>query len=282
MEDFRTRHALPGLGCGVGLRREFFDGILETDRRIDWLEVLPENFVRFGGKPRRVLTQCAERWTVLPHGVALNLGGPDPLDAGYLDALARLVQEVDAPFFSDHLSLSAIGGAQFQDLVPLPFTGEAVRHVAARIREASERVQRPFLLENPSYYLKLPGELDEASFLLAVAKEADCGLLLDVNNVFVNAQNHGYDPYAFLDRVPAGRVGQLHLAGHSRADGVIIDTHIGPIVDEVWRLYEHALRRFGPVSTLIEWDHEIPSLDAVLDEADRARARMQRIEREAA
>jgi uncharacterized protein (UPF0276 family) len=261
------------LGAGIGLRREFYAQLPETSRPLDWVEIIPENFLTLGGRPQRALDACVERWSVLPHGVALNIGGPEPLDEEYLSRLKALVERVDAPFFSDHLCYTRLGGAYLYDLLPLPFSEEAVEHVVPRVREVKERVGRPFLLENPSYYARMPGgTLDEAAFLRHVAEQSDCGLLLDVNNVYVNACNHGYDPRAFVDALPLERVVQLHLAGHERQPDVLIDTHGGPVCDDVWSLYRYVLERTGPVSTLMEWDQDIPSLDAVLDEADRARA----------
>jgi uncharacterized protein len=260
------------LGVGIGLRREFYSRLPETSRPLDWVEIIPENFLTLGGRPQRALDACRERWPVLPHGVALNVGGPDPLDADYLAGLQALVERVDAPFFSDHLCYTRLGGAHLYELLPLPFCAEAVEHVVPRVREVQARVGRPFLLENPSYYARMPGgSLAEADFLRHVVEEADCGLLLDVNNVYVNACNHGYDPRAFVDALPLERVGQIHLAGHEQRPEVLIDTHGAPVRDEVWSLYRHVLERTGPVPTLIEWDQDIPSLEAVLDEADRAR-----------
>ncbi len=260
-------------GVGIGLRREFYARLPTTSRALDWVEIIPENFLTLGGRPQQALDACRERWPVLSHGVALNVGGPEPLDAAYLTGLRALVEHVDAPFFSDHLCYSRLGGGYLYDLLPLPFSEEAVEHVVPRVREAQERVGRPFLLENPSYYARMPGStLSEADFLRHVLEQADCGLLLDVNNVYVNACNHGYDPRAFLDALPLERVAQIHLAGHERRPDVLIDTHGEPVCDEVWALYRDVLARTGPVSTLIEWDQAIPSLEAVLDEADRARA----------
>ncbi|QRK05117.1 DUF692 domain-containing protein [Archangium violaceum] len=271
--SYARRHGLKPLGAGVGLRREFYAQLPETSRALDWVEIIPENFLTLGGRPQRVLDACTERWPVLPHGVALNIGGPEPLDEDYLSRLKALVERVDAPFFSDHLCYTRLGGAYLYDLLPLPFSEEAVEHVVSRVREVKERVGRPFLLENPSYYARMPGgTLDEATFLRHVVEQADCGLLLDVNNVYVNALNHGYDPRAFVDALPLERVVQIHLAGHERLPEVILDTHGAAVCDDVWSLYRYVLERTGPVSTLIEWDQDIPSLDAVLDEADRARA----------
>ncbi len=271
--SYAHRHGLKPLGAGIGLRREFYAELPPTPRTLDWVEIIPENFLTLGGRPQRALDACAERWRVLPHGVALDIGGPHPLDEAYLTGLRTLVERVDAPFFSDHLCYTRLGGGHLYDLLPLPFCEEAVEHVVPRVREVMARVGRPFLLENPSYYARMPGgTLAEADFLRHVVEQADCGLLLDVNNVFVNARNHGYDPRAFVDARPLERVVQVHLAGHERHPDVLIDTHGGPVCDDVWSLFHYVLERTGPVSTLMEWDQDIPSLDAVLDEADRARA----------
>jgi uncharacterized protein len=277
-ERYARKHGLKCLGAGIGLRRSFYDTLPGTSRDLDWVEIIPENFLTLGGRSQRALEACAERWTVLPHGVGLNVGGPDPLDEDYVARLAALVNRVDAPFFSDHLSYSRLNGVYLHDLLPLPFNEEAVEHVVLRVREVMKRVGRPFLLENPSYYARMPGgTLSEADFLRHVSEQADCGLLLDVNNVYVNAQNHGYAPRAFVDALPLERVVQIHLAGHERFPEAIIDTHGGPVCDEVWSLYRYVLERTGPVSTLIEWDQSIPSMEAVLDQADLARGLLREV-----
>ncbi len=271
--NWASRHHLPQLGVGIGLRREFYESLPRSGRRLDWLEITPENFLTFGGRPRRALHAARERFPMSSHGVGLNLGGPDALDENYVRGLEALTREIAAPFFSDHLSYSRLGGVYLHDLLPLPFSEAAVEHVVPRIVQASSQVGLPFVLENPSYYAQMPGQtLDEAAFLGAVLEGADCGLLLDVNNVYVNARNHGYDPQAFILRLPLERVVQIHLAGHLRTPERLIDTHGDRVCDEVWDLYRFTLAHTGPVSTLIEWDQDIPSLDAVLDEADRARA----------
>lgn len=258
-------------GVGIGLRRAFHDELLATERRVDWLEVIPENFMGLGRRPSLVLDRCLERWPVVPHGVALSIGGPETNDA-YVDALTRLLERVDAPFFSDHLCYASIRGLQTFDLLPLPFCREAVAHAARRAADIQRRCGRPFLLENVTFYAVMPGStMEEPDFVRAVLEEADVGLLLDVNNLYVNAQNHGTDPWEALDRLPLNRVRQAHLAGHVREAGLLLDTHSRPVVDEVWALYREVIRRAGPVPTLIEWDQAIPGLDAVLDEADRAR-----------
>ncbi|MGE6762072.1 DUF692 domain-containing protein [Corallococcus interemptor] len=270
---YAERHGLKPLGAGIGLRRDFYEALPRTARALDWVEIIPENFLTLGGRSQRALDACRERWTLLPHGVGLNIGGPDALDDDYVTRLAALVKRLDAPFFSDHLCYSRLGGVHLHDLLPLPFTEAAVEHVVPRVREVMARVERPFLLENPSYYAAMPGgTLKEADFLRQVVEAADCGLLLDVNNVWVNAKNHGYDPRAFVDALPLERVVQVHLAGHDVRETVLVDTHGDRVCDDVWALYRYTLERTGPVSTLMEWDQGIPSLDAVLDEADLARA----------
>jgi hypothetical protein len=260
-------------GIGLGLRRPFAKELLRTERRVDWLEVTPENWVHLGGERARLFSACAERWPLISHSVSLSIGGPDPLDGALLEALEALRKQVGFELWSDHLCYSSAGGKQLHDLFPLPATEEVVEHVAGRVREAQARVDAPFLLENVSFYSHMPGgTLDDAGFVRAVVERADCGLLLDVNNVYVNSLNHGHDPRAYIDRMPLERVRELHLAGHTPMDGVVIDTHIGPIPDAVWELYRYTLKKAGRlVPTLIEWDQEIPALDVVLDEVDRAR-----------
>jgi uncharacterized protein len=261
-------------GIGVGLRRPFAADLLRSTRRVDFLEITPENWVAYGGARRRLLDECLERWPAVPHSVSLSIGGPDPLDGAFLRAVRQLAQRSEAPFFSDHVCYSTALGRQLHDLLPLPFTEEAVAHVAARAQEAQERVGLPLVLENATFYAHMPGgTMDEADFLRAILEHAGCGLLLDVNNVYVNAKNHGFDPRAFIDRLPLDRVRQLHMAGHTVKGDVIIDTHIGPVIEDVWSLFRYTLARAGRlIPTLVEWDQEIPALDVVLDEVDRARA----------
>ena len=261
-------------GFGVGLRTPFATEIATTARAVDWLEVTPENWVTLGGRKRRMLDACIERFAVVPHTVSLSVGGRDPLDPAFLSAIDALCRRTRAPWWSDHLCYSTVNGAYTHDLLPLPLSDEAADLAIARVRQVMERVETPFLVENITFYAHMPGgNLDEATFLGRVVEESGCGLLLDVNNVWVNARNHGFDARAFIDRLPLHAVRQIHVAGHTRKDGVIIDTHIGPIIDEVWALYRHALSRIGhPVATLVEWDQDIPPLDEVLDEVDRARA----------
>ncbi len=263
----------PFLGYGVGLRRDHFDSLWDHADSVDFFEVLCENVMGFGGRPREVARQVASRFPTVLHGVALSIGSFDPLNDDYVTRLGALGRELGAHWFSDHLCFSSAHGVDYHDLIPVPFTDEAVKHVAGRIREATERVELPFALENPSYYIEYEiNALDEASFLTQIVEEADCQLLLDVNNVFVNASNHGYDPYAFIDALPHERVCQIHMAGHDVQPNVIIDTHGAPVVDEVLDLYRYTIERTGPVSTLLEWDHNIPDMAVLVDELARIRA----------
>lgn len=261
-------------GIGVGLRREFAGELATTSRRLDWIEITPENWMFFGGRKRRLLEACAERWPIVPHGVSLNLGGIDPLDGALLDGMRALCRRHEPPWWSDHLCYSSIGGRPLHDLLPLPFTAEAVDNAAARARACEARVGVPLVVENATFYSHMPGAtMDEADFLCAFFAASGAGLLLDVNNVYVNARNHGFDARAFIDRMPLERVRQLHVAGHTDEGDLLVDTHIGPVIDEVWALYRYTLARAGRlIPTLVEWDQEIPSLDRVLDEVDRARA----------
>lgn len=258
-------------GVGIGLRRDFYGEILKTARKVDWLEIIAENFMELGGRPKHMIEQCAERWPIVAHGVALSVGGPDPFIT-YVDALKPLLRRLDVPFFSDHLCYASIGGHPTFDLLPLPFHDDAVRHVARRARAVEDRLELPLVLENITYYATMPGsEMSEPAFVCAVLEEARCGLLLDLNNLYVNATNHGHDPRAVLAALPLNRVRQIHLAGYTRDGDILLDTHSRKISESVWSLYRDVLEQIGPVPTLIEWDQSIPSLDAILDEADRAR-----------
>jgi hypothetical protein len=268
----------PHLGTGIGLRPPHYADVAAGRARVDWLEVISENFMVEGGNPRRVLRAVRERYPVVLHGVSMSIGSTDPLDARYLDALAALAREVEPAWISDHLCWSSFGGHSAHDLWPLPYTEEALHHVASRIARVQERLGRRILIENVSSYLTFRhSTMSEWEFLAALAETADCGLLLDVNNVFVSAHNHGFDAERYLAQIPRERVFQIHLAGHSRQRSLLIDTHDHPVCDEVWTLYESALRRLGPVTTLIEWDEKIPDLEVLAAEAGRAREILARV-----
>lgn len=261
----------PDLGIGIGLRTVHFSHILGREPEIDWFEALSENFLDTGGRPAFVLDQVAERVPVVLHGVSMSIGGTDPLDFDYLRKLKALGRRVNARWISDHLCWTGVMGRNTHDLLPVPYNARMLHHVAERVRVVSDFLERPFVLENPSTYVAFnETTMTEWDFLAALAVEADCGLLLDVNNIYVSAFNHRFDPETYIDAIPDDRVVQIHLAGHTRYDGYIIDTHTGHVIDEVWALYARACRRFGEVSTMVEWDADIPDFDTVHAEALRA------------
>ncbi len=252
---------------GLGLRRPHFDDYVPKLHDVDFLEIVPENFMEFGGKALHTLHALREYYPLVMHGVSLNLGGVDPLREDYLDSLSRLASIISPPWFSDHLSSSSAFGVEYHDLLPVPFTMEAVHHVVDRITYVQARMRTPFLLENPSYYIVLPGaEMTEAEFIGEVLSRADCGLLLDVNNVFVNSRNHGYAAKAFIDALPLQRVRQIHLAGHDDSGNFLIDTHGASTPSSVLDLYAYVIEKVGPTWTMIERDNQIPPLDELRNE----------------
>jgi uncharacterized protein (UPF0276 family) len=262
----------PRLGFGLGLRPPHYQDVVDGAPRVDWWEVISENFLVAGGNPRRVLRQVRERWPVVLHGVSLSIGSVDPVDDDYLARLAALVAEVDPPIVSDHLCWSALGGHAGHDLWPLPYTDEALDVVVAKVGRVQDRLGRRILLENPSSYVTFAAsQIPEAEFLAEVARRADCGILLDVNNVYVSSTNHKWDPAEYLAAIPVDRVGQIHLAGHSDHGSHLLDTHDHPVCDEVWALYGDAIARFGEVASMIERDDHIPALAELVEELDRAR-----------
>jgi len=266
----------PSLGFGVGLRRPHYTYVLEERPTVDWFEIISENFMVAGGRPLEVLERVRELYPIVLHGVSMSLGSTDALNRRYLSDLARLARRFEPAWISDHLCWTGVGGHNLHDLVPLPYSEEALRHVVRRIREVQEILERPILIENVSSYMEFtPSTLNEWEFLASVAVEADCGILLDINNIFVNAFNHRFDPVVYIDAIPVERVVQFHLAGHSDHGTYLLDTHDHPVRDEVWSLYEHAVRRFGEVSTLIERVvniPEFPELGASAEEAHRRSA----------
>ena len=264
--------AFPRLGCGIGLRREHYGYVLENWPAVDWFEVVSENFMVAGGRPLYVLDRVQERYPIVMHGVSLSIGSKDPLNFEYLRGLKKLAERVRPAWVSDHLCWTGVGGKNAHDLLPLPYTEETIEHVASRVRTVQDFLERPILLENVSSYLTYRDSVfTEWDCLAEVARRADCYLLLDVNNVYVSAFNHRFDAIEYLDAMPTERVVQFHLAGHTNKESHLLDTHDHPIVDGVWSLYAHAVRRFGPLSTLIERDEHIPELPEVAAEADAAR-----------
>jgi uncharacterized protein (UPF0276 family) len=266
-----NRFGIADLGIGIGLRAPHFGAILRDRPAVDWFEVLSENYMDTGGRPAWVLGQVCERYPVALHGVSLSIGSTDPLDRSYLRKLKALAERTRARWVSDHLCWTGVLGRNTHDLLPLPYDEATLRHVTSRVRQAQEELERPLVLENPSSYLTFASSsMSEWEFLARLAEGADCGLLLDVNNVYVSARNHGFDAEAYVDAIPADRVVQYHLAGHTDKGTHLLDTHGGKAVDAVWALYARASARTGLVSTLFEWDEAIPSLEEVREEAAKA------------
>jgi uncharacterized protein len=274
--------AVRSLGFGLGLRPPHYTQIVETRPQVGWFEILSENFMVPGGRPLHWLDRIRSDYPIAMHGVSLSIGGTDPLDAQHLDWLQRLQRRVQPVWISDHLCWTGVGGRNLHDLLPLPYNEAVLAHVVERVRRVQDRLGSRILLENVSSYVSYPSsQLTEWEFLAEVAQRADCLILLDVNNVYVSSVNHEFDPLVYLDAMPPARVRQIHLAGHQRRpDGLIVDTHDAPVAEPVWRLYEHARRRFGDVSTMIERDSNIPPLAELLAELDYARSIARRVDAE--
>jgi hypothetical protein len=265
--------AAPYLGHGVGLRTKHFPHLWEGTALVDWFEVISENFMIRGGRPLAALEKAREIAPLVLHGVSLSLGSTDPLNEAYLDDLRTLIRRFEPAWVSDHLCWGSVGGHYAHDLLPLPYTEEALKHVARRVQAVQECLGRQILIENVSSYLTFShSTMSEWEFLTQIAEQADCGILLDVNNIYVSAANHGFRAEDYITGVPADRVGQIHLAGHSDMGTYLFDTHDGPVITPVWDLYRLAVRHCGRVSTLIEWDDKIPAFEVLCGEAERARA----------
>lgn len=263
------------LGLGVGLRTVHFPHILEQQPEVDWFEIISENFMDSEGRPRQVLNQIAERYPIVMHGVSLSIGSTDPLNHDYLKKLKLLAESINARWVSDHVCWTGVAGRNTHDLLPIPYTEETLSHVVKRIRTVQEILERPLVLENPSSYLEFQDStMTESEFVCRMAEEADCGLLLDVNNVFVSSVNHEFDPVAYVEAIPAERVVQCHLAGHTNCGTHLIDTHDGKVIDPVWNLFQLLHQRTGGVATLLEWDADIPPFPVVHEEVLKARQYM--------
>ena len=258
-------------GIGLGLRVPHYQHILSEKPTCDWFEIISENFMVDAGRPLHVLDQILEQYRVVQHGVAMYLGSTDGLNWDHLKKIKRLVKRTNTPWLSDHLCWGSVDGRFSHDLLPLPYTFACASHVAQRIREVRDFLEVPICVENLSSYAEFhASEMTEWEFLSEVSEKADCGILLDVNNIYVSSKNHSFDPYEYLNNVPHHRVGQYHIAGHSKFEKYILDTHDHPVLDPVWKLYAHAIKLTGPTATLLEWDDRIPSFDEVHREALKA------------
>ncbi len=268
-----NQHILnPHLGFGLGLRSEHYLDLIEHEHNVDWLEILSENYMIAGGKPLYYLDKIAERYPLVMHGVSLSIGSVDPLNQNYLQDLKKLTQRVKPKWISDHLCWTGTQGINLHDLMPLPYTEEALTHLVARITHVQDFLGQRILLENVSSYLTYQhSTISEWEFLRAVSQQSDCLILLDINNIHVSAHNHGFDPLTYLAAIPADRIQQIHLAGHLNKGDYSIDTHDHEIIDSVWDLYAESVKRFGHISTMIERDDDIPPLNTLLTELQKAR-----------
>lgn len=267
-----TQTQRPYLGYGLGLRTDHYEDVLQTRPDVDWFEILSENYMVDGGKPLHYLTQIREHYPMVMHGVSMSIGSVEPLNWDYLTRLQTLIQRVEPAWISDHLCWTGVNGLNLHDLMPLPYTEEAIAHVVERVERVQDFLGRQILLENVSSYVSYSdSQISEWEFLREIAERADCLILLDINNIYVSAFNHNFDPLRYLQAIPVERVYQFHLAGHTRQDNLIIDTHDHPIADPVFDLYARAVERFGRVSTMIERDDNIPPLAELLDELDQVR-----------
>lgn len=260
-------------GFGLGMRTEHYDAYLSGDAPVDFVEIISENFMGDGGRPLHTLDQVRQNYPIAMHGVSMSIGSADGIKSDYLARLKRLADRIDPLWISDHLCWTGIGGFNSHDLLPLPYTREALDIASANIAQAQDVLARPLLIENPSSYISFADDaMSEWEFLAELTRRTGCYLLLDINNVFVSATNHGFDPLAYLDGIPVDRVRQIHLAGHSAGqDGLLIDTHDHPVPDPVWALYAHAMPHLGDVAVMIERDDDIPPLDVLLGELAMAR-----------
>lgn len=263
---------LPNLGLGVGLRGEHFNHILEHQPKVDWFEIISENFMDSGGRPRYVLDQIVEQYPVVMHGVSMSIGSTDPLNFQYLKKLKQLALDTNAKWISDHLCWTGINHINSHDLLPVPLNEESLKHISTRINTVQDFLEQPLVIENPSTYLTFQDStIAEWDFLRYLTEETGCGLLLDVNNVYVSAFNNEFDPVEYIENIPHDRIVQMHLAGHQNQGDYIIDTHDGPVIDEVWKLFHLAWQRTGGTSALLEWDGNIPAFDVCHQEILKAK-----------
>lgn len=270
------------LGIGIGLRVPHYNHILSKKPTVDWFEVISENYMVDAGRPLEILDRILEQYQVVQHGVSLYFGSTDRLNRDHLKRLKKLVRRTNTPFLSDHLCWGSVDGSYTHDLLPMPYTFASAKNTAERIKHVQDVVEVPVIVENVSSYAEFHlSEMTEWEFLSEVAERADCGILLDVNNIYVSSQNHSFNPFDYVNGVPPDRVAQIHLAGHSKFERYLLDTHDHPVLDPVWKLYARAIERCGPTATLLEWDAKIPSFDEVHSEALKARKYLDAVQRKA-
>ncbi|MCW8449782.1 MNIO family bufferin maturase [Legionella quinlivanii] len=263
---------LPYLGFGLGLRTQHYEDILNYLPDIDWFEIISENYLIPGGKPLYYLDKIREHYPMVMHGVSLSLGSSDPIQWDYLKQVKELASRIEPVWISDHLCWTGVNGLNMHDLLPVPYTKEIILHIVSRLTQIQDYLKKPFLIENVSSYLSYQhSEMTEWEFITSILRQSGCYMLLDVNNVYVSAVNHGFDPMDYLNALPPEKIIQIHLAGHSNCGNYLIDTHDAFVIEPVWELYEKAVQRFGPVSTMIERDDNIPPLAELLTELGRAR-----------
>ncbi len=258
-------------GIGVGLRSQHYQHVLKNKPKVDWFEIISENYMVDGGSPLEILDEIADHYPLVQHGVSLYFGSYENYNRDHLHRLKELVRRTKTPFVSDHLCWGSIDGKYSHDLLPIPYTQDAVKNAAKRIKHVQEYLEVPVCIENISSYAEfIDSEMNEWQFLSEVSELADCGILLDVNNIYVSSQNHGFDPYDYISSIPHHRVGQIHIAGHSVCDTYRLDTHDQAVLDAVWALYARAIELTGPVNTLLEWDANIPAFEELHAEALKA------------
>ena len=259
-------------GVGIGLRVPHYQHIFDEKPVVDWFEIISENYMVDGGRPLHVLDQILDQYRIVQHGVSMYFGSAEPLNREHLLKLKQLVKRTKTPWLTDHLCWGSVDGRYTHDLLPMPYTFEAARLTAEKIRQVQDFIEVPVAVENVSSYAEFHvSEMSEWEFLNEVVERADCGILLDVNNIYVSSQNHNFYPFDYVNQIPAERVAQIHIAGHSKFEKYTLDTHDHPVIDPVWELYARAIERCGPTATLLEWDDNIPSFDEVHREALKAK-----------
>ncbi len=270
-KHMKNRWQLPSLGLGLGLRGSFAEEVIEQRPQVGFFEIISENYLRVEGDRMAKLEQIAERYPIVMHGVSLSIGSTDPLDLDYLRALRQLADRIGAKWVSDHVCWTGVAGKNTHDLLPVPLTERALEHVSERVHRVGDVLGRPLFLENPTSYLALDAStMPEAEFMMRLCERSGCGMLLDINNVYVNAFNHGFDAGSYVDSIDPDRVVQIHIAGHSFEGTHILDTHDAPVSSEVWRLYRRYVDRAGQTSTLLERDANVPPLGELVSELNRA------------